>query len=154
MYYCKIDDNGQIGFPQLLPNKYGNVIGGFDKLSNSKLIAYGFFPYIEPTFDSVLQEKKTLVYVSATKTVTHAIGDKELDIDDEKQKLITRSKAKANSLLAATDWYVIRKMERDIAIPEPVQQERAAIIARSNEIETEINALTVVRDVLTYQIEF
>jgi len=44
--------------------------------------------------------------------------------------------------------------ETGAAIPEVVISERAAIRARSNTIEQEINALTNVRDVLVYQIDY
>lgn len=80
MYYCKID-NGQIGFPQLLPNKYGNVIGGFDKLSNSKLKDYGFYPYVEPVFDPFSQELAELVFNQSSQTVTRNVVAKVYDIE-------------------------------------------------------------------------
>jgi len=38
-------------------------------------------------------------------------------------------KAAAGSALAATDWMVIRKMERDVAIPADVVADRAQIVA-------------------------
>ena len=46
----------------------------------------------------------------------------------------------ANSLLASTDWYVIRKAERDVAIPSNVATYRAAVLTQADEIITAIDA--------------
>lgn len=53
-----------------------------------------------------------------------------------------KTKQIANSLLAPTDWYVIRNVERNVAIPQNVQDFRSAVIAQSQEIETAIDGAT------------
>ena len=55
-----------------------------------------------------------------------------------KSQWITQVKQTAGSMLAQTDWMVIRKAERDVAIPESVAETRAAIIAEVNRLETAI----------------
>jgi hypothetical protein len=51
----------------------------------------------------------------------------------------TRSfKSIANSHLRDTDWVVVRKAERDVAIPEDIAAERAAILAEADRLETAI----------------
>jgi hypothetical protein len=59
-----------------------------------------------------------------------------------KSQWIAQIKASANSQLAATDWMVIRKAERDVAIPADVIAERAAIIADCTAKEAAITAAT------------
>ena len=59
-----------------------------------------------------------------------------------KSQWIAQNKASANSLLASTDWMVIRKAERDVAIPAEVVAERAAIIADCTAKEAAILAAT------------
>ena len=59
-----------------------------------------------------------------------------------KSNWIAQNKASANSLLAATDWMVIRKAERDVAIPGDVVTERAKIIADCTAKEAAITAAT------------
>jgi hypothetical protein len=44
----------------------------------------------------------------------------------------------AGSILAQTDWYVIRKTERDVAIPAEVGAQRAHVVAESDRLETAI----------------
>ena len=51
----------------------------------------------------------------------------------------TRSfKSIANSHLRETDWVVVRKAERDVAIPEDIAVQRAAILAEADRLETAI----------------
>jgi hypothetical protein len=66
---------------------------------------------------------------------------------DTSEKLITRGlkysfknqiKSQANSALANTDWMVIRKAERDVAIPDSTVTYRAAVITECARLETAI----------------
>ena len=61
-----------------------------------------------------------------------------------KSQWIAQNKANANSLLASTDWMVIRKAERDVAIPAEVVAERAKIIADCTAKEVAITAATTI----------
>ena len=61
-----------------------------------------------------------------------------------KTQFVAQVKQTAGSLLAQTDWYVIRKAERDVAIPTNVVTKRAAIVTEADRLETAItNAATV-----------
>jgi hypothetical protein len=55
-----------------------------------------------------------------------------------KSQWIAQVKDTAGKMLAQTDWMVIRKAERDVAIPEGVVSTRAAIIAEADRLETAI----------------
>ena len=55
-----------------------------------------------------------------------------------KSQWIAQVKDTAGKLLAQTDWMIIRKMERDVAIPADVVAKRAAIVAEVNRLETAI----------------
>jgi hypothetical protein len=65
-----------------------------------------------------------------------------------KSQWIAQNKASANSQLASTDWMVIRKAERDVAIPAEVVAERAAIIAECNAKEAAITAATTMEQLI------
>ena len=65
-----------------------------------------------------------------------------------KSQWIAQVKASANSQLASTDWMVIRKAERDVAIPSNVAAERAQIIADCNAKETAILAATTIDELI------
>jgi len=57
-----------------------------------------------------------------------------------KSQWTSQIKDKAGKMLAETDWMVIRKVERDVAIPAEVVAKRAAIVAECNRLETAIAA--------------
>jgi hypothetical protein len=78
-------------------------------------------------------EDVTEIPEGATKPVT---------IKGLKSTWIAQNKANANSQLASTDWMVIRKAERDVAIPSDVVTARAAIIADCTAKEAAIIAAT------------
>jgi len=65
-----------------------------------------------------------------------------------KSTFIAQNKASANSQLASTDWMVIRKAERDVAIPADVVTARAAIIADCTAKEAAIRAATTMEEFL------
>ncbi len=50
-------------------------------------------------------------------------------------------KAAAGSLLASTDWMVIRKVERNVDIPAAVATYRAAVVAEADRLEAAIVAV-------------
>jgi hypothetical protein len=57
-----------------------------------------------------------------------------------KSQWIAQAKQTAGSLLAATDWMVVRKFERNIDIPTAVATKRAAIVAECARLEAAIAA--------------
>ena len=74
-------------------------------------------------------------------------GDAILDADGVqlitkglKSTWIAQVKATAGSMLASTDWMVIRKAERDVPIDADVAAKRAAILAEANRLEAAISA--------------
>lgn len=67
-------------------------------------------------------------------------SDERLITKGLKSQWIAQVKATAGSMLAGTDWMVIRKAERDVAIPAATVAARAAIVAEANRLETAITA--------------
>lgn len=80
--------------------------------------------------------------VDGVPTQTYTATDK--DLDTLKTGLIAQEKANANSALAATDWVVTRKAERDVAIPDDIATERQAILDACTEKEAAITAAETV----------
>ena len=70
--------------------------------------------------------------------------DKQVVTKGLKSTMIAQVKHTAGTLLAQTDWMVIRKAERDVAIPESVAAKRAAIVAEADRLEAAIAAVTTV----------
>ena len=71
-------------------------------------------------------------------------SDERLVTKGLKSTWVAQVKATAGSMLAATDWMVIRKAERDVPIDADVAAKRAAILAEADRLEAAINACTTV----------
>jgi hypothetical protein len=76
-------------------------------------------------------------------------SDERLVTKGLKSQFIAQAKDSANKALAATDWYVIRKAERDVAIPAEVVAERQAIIDACTAKEAAITAATTIEGLMT-----
>jgi hypothetical protein len=72
---------------------------------------------------------------------------------DSSERLVTKGlksqwtaqvKDTAGKMLAQTDWMVVRKAERNVAIPADVVAKRAAIVAECDRLESAIAACTTV----------
>ena len=72
---------------------------------------------------------------------------------DSTERLVTKGlksqwtaqvKTTAGKMLAQTDWMVVRKAERNVAIPADVVTKRAAIVAECDRLEAAIAACTTV----------
>ena len=63
-----------------------------------------------------------------------------------KSNHIAQVKHNTNMTLAQTDWYVIRKAERNVEIPADVATYRAAVIAWATATEASITAVTTVEE--------
>ena len=75
--------------------------------------------------------------------------DNPKDLDGLKTQWTDQVKDTASKLLAATDWMVIRKVERNIDIPAETVTYRAAVLAECDRLTTAIAAASNVEDLIT-----
>ena len=61
-----------------------------------------------------------------------------------KSNFIAQLKDTAGKLLAQTDWYVVRKAERNVDIPANIVTKRATIVTEADRLETAISNVTTV----------
>jgi hypothetical protein len=90
----------------------------------------------------------------ALEDVTETVDEKEYTTKGLKTNFIAQVKTTAGTILAQTDWMVIRKAERNVAIPETVVAYRAEIVAKANELETAIGAVTTVAQLAALDLSF
>jgi hypothetical protein len=81
-------------------------------------------------------------------------SDKRLVTKGLKSNFIAQIKTTAGSILAQTDWMVIRKAERNVDIPTAVATYRASVVAKSEELETAISAVTTVEQLIALDLSF
>ena len=75
-------------------------------------------------------------------------SDERLVTKGLKTNMIAQVKDTAGKLLAQTDWYVTRKVERNVDIPTDVASKRVAIVAESERLETAIAGVTTVEQLI------
>ena len=102
------------------------------------------------TFDSyqVNGSVVTRTYTNTPKALEDVTNEDASITKGLKSTFIAQNKESANSQLASTDWMVIRKAERDVAIPSDVVTARAAIIADCTAKEAAITAATTMEEFL------
>ena len=61
-------------------------------------------------------------------------------VADLKTTLVSQAKQTSASLLQNTDWYITRKIERDVAIPSEITAFRLAVVTNYASLKTAINA--------------
>ena len=61
-----------------------------------------------------------------------------------KTQYVAQVKDTAGKLLNTTDWYVIRKAERNVEVPSEVALKRTQVVAEANRLEVDIQASTTV----------
>jgi hypothetical protein len=81
-------------------------------------------------------------------------SDKRLVTKGLKSNFIAQVKHTAGSILAQTDWMVIRKAERDVAIPTATVTYRASVVAKATELEASITAVTTVEELAGLDLSF
>ena len=71
-----------------------------------------------------------------------------------KSNFISQVKTTAGSILAQTDWMVIRKAERNVDIPTSVATYRASVVTKATELEASISAVTTVEQLAGLDLSF
>ena len=71
-----------------------------------------------------------------------------------KSNFISQVKQTAGSILAQTDWMVTRKVERNVDIPASVVAYRAEVVAKADELEAAITAVTTVEQLAELSLVF
>jgi len=61
-----------------------------------------------------------------------------------KTQYVAQVKDTAGKLLNTTDWYVIRKAERNVEVPSEVALKRTQVVAEANRLETAVNGASTV----------
>jgi hypothetical protein len=92
------------------------------------------------------------VYDQATKSMVDTT--ERLVTKGLKSNFIAQVKQTAGSILAQTDWMVIRKAERDVAIPTATATYRASVVAKATELEVAIKAVTTVEELAGLNLSF
>jgi len=91
-----------------------------------------------------VKEDNTPLYVQVYDPVTESMVDTTEQVVTKglKSQAVAQNKQTAGSLLAATDWYVVRKADIGTDVPADVVAYRAAVRAEADRVEAAILAVT------------
>jgi len=148
-----ININGEIKTYNNLPKSWGKIIGGFNNLSNEEVKEYGFYDVVKPDYNISIEKLGDIYFDSDSSVFTYPVNNRTWDesLSELKEIKIESLKNDTNRMLAETDWYVIRKAERDIDVPQDIQDARNTILSDHNTKESEINALSTKNSVVSYE---
>jgi hypothetical protein len=151
-----VNNNGIITtFPDI-PKQFRSSTGyhlNARSMTADELRSAGLFDVIIPEeYDSRIHDLDEIYFDSASSVFRKDLINKTWSetLAELKTKQIDNFKGQINSKLATTDWYVTRKIERSIDIPQDIQDTRAGLLTQLDTVETEINALTTKKAVVSY----
>lgn len=146
--------NGEIKIFNTLPSTWNgknHYMGGFASSPVEVLEEEGFYEVVDPQYDPATEELGEL-YLEDNKYYYEVIQKTWSEtLDELKENKINNLQYFTNSELAKTDWYYIRKLDRNIEVPQEVEDQRAIILNNHNDHETAINSLTKKADVVKYE---
>jgi len=148
--------NGTIKTFSTVPKSYGNVIAGFDLLSDSDLEGYGFYDVVTPSYDDLIQELGAIYWDSDNSQFTYPVNNKTWSetLTELKIQRVEEAKNLANDKLQQTDWIIVRDQELGNTTSQSVLDERAALRTACSTHETSINAKTTKAQVILYNITY
>jgi len=96
------------------------------------------------------KEDGTPLYVQVWNPDTEQMEDTTEQVVTKglKSNMIAQVKDTAGKLLATTDWYVTRKMERNIDMPTDVAEKRSHVRTECDRLETAIAGVTTVEELI------
>tara|TARA_R100000742_G_C4255432_1_gene73383 strand:- start:543 stop:1004 length:462 start_codon:yes stop_codon:yes gene_type:complete len=150
-----IEINGEIKVYNELPGSWKGVMGNFSKLSEEEIKAYGFYDVVMPDFDNQLEELGNIFFNESIDAYTYPVNEKNIleTLDQLKENKKNQLKFNINNKLKETDWYYIRKLQRNIDIPAEIEAERNTTLDEYDIKKEEINALTQKTEVIKYELE-
>ena len=148
-----IEINGSIKQYSSVPKSWGNVIGGFDLLSDSELETHGFYDVEYPSdYDVQIHNLGSLSFDSDNSVFSYSKTNKtwSQSVSELKAQKISNLKSVYKSKLGETDWIIIRDKELENTTEQSVLDARAALRTECEIKEAGINSLKSKQDVAKY----
>ena len=151
-----VNNNGIITTYPDVPKQFRSSTGyhlNARNMTADELRNTGMFDVIIPEeYDSRVHDLDELYFDSSASVFKKDLINKTWikTLEEIKRQAINNFKHRINSKLQETDWYVTRKVERSIDIPQDIQDTRAGLLTQLDTVETEINALTTKKAVMSY----
>jgi len=151
-----INNNGIITTYPDVPKQFRSSTGyhlNARGMTTDELRNAGMFDVITPEeYDSRIYDLDEIYFDSSASVFKKDLINKTWDktLAELKEQQINNFKGQIGSKLAQTDWYIIRNADDGTEIPADITTARAELRTQSNTAETEINALTTKKAVMSY----
>lgn len=135
------------------PKSWGNVVGGFDTLSDSDLESYGFYDVDIPIITES-QELGDIEWDSDNSVFTYPVQSKVFSksLSEMKAQKIANLKSSYGFELSKTDWIIVRDQELGNTTESAILSSRATLRSECDESETLISNKTTKAQVANFQI--
>ena len=151
-----VNNAGEITFYQSVPNSFRSSTGlhlNVKDWSEEEMKDNGLFDVIiDDDYDSRIHNLGE-VYWDTEATVFRKDKSNKTwtqSLSELKEQSINNFKSRIGSVLAKTDWYIIRNADNGVEIPSEIQEARQDLRNTSDTVEQEINAITTKAGVITY----
>lgn len=148
----RLSDNRVIRVRKTIILSSGEKFGGTDWYDPAKMAEAGIMPFREVAYDKAHYRSTgyTDEEVDGEVVRTHTI-EPSMTVVELQAQWVERAKARAGSLLAPTDWYVVREAEDALKpAPQAISDYRADVRAASDSIETAVNELTTYEELVAF----
>ena len=151
-----VNNAGEITFYQSVPNSFRSSTGlhlNVKDWSEEEMKDNGLFDVIiDDDYDSRIHNLGE-VYWDTEATVFRKDKSNKTwtqSLSELKEQSINNFKSRIGSVLAKTDWYIIRNADNGVEIPSEIQEARQDLRNTSDTVEQEINAITTKAGVVSY----
>tara|TARA_Y100000592_G_scaffold39031_1_gene61953 strand:+ start:23 stop:505 length:483 start_codon:yes stop_codon:yes gene_type:complete len=151
-----VNNAGVITFYQSVPNSFKSSTGlhlNVKNWSEKEMKDNGLFDVIiDDDYDSRIHNLGEIYWDTEATVFRKDKSNKTWtkSLSELKEQAINNFKSRIGSVLAKTDWYIIRNADNGVEIPGEIQEARQDLRNTSDTVEQEINAITTKADVITY----
>ena len=151
-----VNNAGVITFYQSVPNSFRSSTGlhlNVKDWSEKEMKDNGLFDVIiDDDYDSRIHNLGEIYWDTEATVFRKDKSNKTWtkSLSELKEQAINNFKSRIGSVLAKTDWYIIRNVDNGAEIPSEVREARQDLRNTSDTVEQEINAITTKAGVITY----
>ena len=153
-----VNNEGKITFYQSVPNSFRSSTGlhyNVKHWSADKMKENGLFDVIiDNDYDSRIHDLGEIYWDTEASVFRKDLVDKtwSKSLIELKEQKINNFKHSIGNKLAETDWYIIRNIDNGTEIPGEIQEARQELRNQSDSVESEINALTTKKAVVSFDL--
>ena len=151
-----VNNEGTITFYNSLPTKLRTSTGlhlNIKDWSDEEMQNNGLFDVIvDDSYDERIHNLGEVYWDTKEKVFKKDISNKTWSktLSELKEEAIANYKHRINNELAKTDWYIIRSIDNGTEVPSDISEARENLRVQSQNVESEINAITKKANVITY----